>query len=322
MSLPPARIDHLHHPTQVDSSSMEHPETSLRNDAVDWSDFDADEYWKFNFSTVLPDDRQIIETASKFLITACETPRRGKTAVDVDAGTNLYPSLLMLPWAEIVVPTGYAAENIYCLTENLTKTSGDWRWQPFWDLVSRPALHQEIAAPWDWLAKRHGERHPSNFDPLRCNWGLGSMFFMTDGITDDPVEFKARMRRLLTALKPGAPFLLALMEGFTGYELQGVSFPPGVFLLPQAGSGFLAASTRAQAATPWRTPHSRLLAESGSSMRKRLADFTLECAMVLAAGRGGVYVHREARGPGWPVAPMPFYGRLPLGRPEQAGAAV
>ena len=81
--------------------------TGLRNDAVAWSDFDAYEYWKFNFATVLPEDAEIIERASKFLITACETPGRFKSAVDVGAGTNLYPGLLMLPWVERIVFTEY-----------------------------------------------------------------------------------------------------------------------------------------------------------------------------------------------------------------------
>ena len=43
----------------------------MRNDAVAWSDFDADEYWKINYASVLPEDAEIIQCASKFLIEAC-----------------------------------------------------------------------------------------------------------------------------------------------------------------------------------------------------------------------------------------------------------
>ena len=47
-------------------------EPRVRNHAAAWSDFDAEEYWKFNFATVLPEDAQIIRTASKFLTKACK----------------------------------------------------------------------------------------------------------------------------------------------------------------------------------------------------------------------------------------------------------
>ena len=56
--------------------------------------------------------------------------------MDVGAGTNLYPSLLMLPWAERIVFTEYASANIDWLRQNLADAPGKWRWQPFWDLVA------------------------------------------------------------------------------------------------------------------------------------------------------------------------------------------
>ena len=46
----------------------------MRNDAVRWSDFDAGEYWKINYASVLPEDAEIIQCASKFLIEACGVP--------------------------------------------------------------------------------------------------------------------------------------------------------------------------------------------------------------------------------------------------------
>ena len=46
----------------------------IRNDAVQWSDFDADEYYKINYLSVLPEDAEIIQCASKFLIEACGEP--------------------------------------------------------------------------------------------------------------------------------------------------------------------------------------------------------------------------------------------------------
>jgi hypothetical protein len=204
---------------------MAEGEPNLRNDAVAWSDFDADEYWKFNFSSVIPEDAEIIEYASKFLIAACETPGRFKAAVDVGAGANLYPGLLMLPWVERIVFTEYAPDNIRWLNENLADVSGEWQWQPFWDLVARQPCYQDIEQPRRRLAAAHEVRTLSIFDLPPRTWDLGSMFFVADGLTEDRAEFEVAVRSFLGALVPGSPFLMAFMEGSTGYDVHGVKFP-------------------------------------------------------------------------------------------------
>jgi hypothetical protein len=200
-------------------------ESSLRNNSVEWSDFDADEYWKINFATVLYEDAQIIESASKFLIGACESPGCFRTAVDVGAGTNLYPGLLMLPWAERIVFTEHAPDNIRWLNENLPDTSGEWRWQPFWDKVAHQPYYQDIEKPRHRLAAAHEVRTLSIFDLPPRTWELGSMFFVADGITEDQEEFETAVRTFIGALVPGSPFLMAFMEGSTGYDVHGVRFP-------------------------------------------------------------------------------------------------
>jgi hypothetical protein len=201
-------------------------EPSIRkNDAVAWSDFDASEYWKFNYASMLPEDAEIIHWASKFLIEACRTPGSAKRAVDVGAGTNLYPALLMLPWAEHIDFTEYASSNIDWLRENLAGTSGEWYWQPFWDLVAELPCYRSIDDPRRRLAAVHEVRPLSIFDLPRHAWDLGSMFFVADGMTTDEAEFEAAVRAFLSALVPGAPFLMAFMEGSGGYDVNGVPFP-------------------------------------------------------------------------------------------------
>lgn len=214
-------------------------ELSLRNNAVTWSDFDADEYWKFNFATVLPEDAEIIKYASKFLVSACETPGRFKTAVDVGAGTNLYPGLLMLPWVERIVFTEYAESNIDWLRKHLAEEAGEWHWQPFWDLVAYEPCYQDIKHPRRRLAAAHEVRALSIFDLPPRTWDLGSMFFVADGITEDLEEFEAAVRTFLGALVPGSPFLMAFMEGSTGYDVHGVRFP-SVSVIPESLDALLA----------------------------------------------------------------------------------
>jgi hypothetical protein len=197
----------------------------MRNGSVEWSDFDADEYWKINYASVLPEDKQIIQYASKFLIETCGEPARLKRAVDVGAGTNLYPALLMLPWAEDIVFTEHASPNVDWLSGNLADGPGEWRWQSFWDLVAGLPGYRAIEDPRRTLAARHDVRTLSIFDLPERTWDLGSMFFVADGMTTDEGEFKAAVRTFLAALRPGSPFLMAFMEGSSGYVVHGQRFP-------------------------------------------------------------------------------------------------
>jgi hypothetical protein len=197
----------------------------MRNDAAAWSNFDADGYWKINYASVLPEDAEIIQCASKFLIEACGVRSRLKRAVDVGAGANLYPALLMLPWAEHIVFTEYASPNIHWLTENLADVPGEWRWQPFWDLVAGLPCYRAIENPRRRLAAVHEIRTVSIFDLPPRTWELGSMFFVADGMTTDEAEFESAVRSFLNALLPGSPFIMAFMEGSTGYDVHGIRFP-------------------------------------------------------------------------------------------------
>jgi NNMT/PNMT/TEMT family len=207
------------------SLAMADREPSVRNDAVAWSNFDADEYWNINYSTVLPEDAEIIQCASKFLIEACGPPSHSKRAVDVGAGANLYPALLMLPWAEHIVFTEYASPNIHWLAENLADAPGEWQWQPFWDLVADRSGYRSVEQPRRTLAAVHEIRTVSIFDLPPRAWDLGSMFFVADGMTTDEAEFELAVRSFLGALKPGSPFMMAFMEGSSGYNVHGVRFP-------------------------------------------------------------------------------------------------
>jgi hypothetical protein len=204
---------------------MSDHEPSIRNGAVPWSNFDAGEYWRNNYASVLPEDAEIIQCATKFLIGACGEPARTRQAVDVGAGTNLYPALLMLPWAERIVFTEYASPNIDWLSQNLADGPGEWHWQPFWDLVAGLPCYRGIEHPRRLLAVGHEVRAVSIFDLPARTWDLGSMFFVADGMTTDEAEFEAAVRAFLGSLRPGSPFLMAFMEGSSGYDVNGRRYP-------------------------------------------------------------------------------------------------
>lgn len=220
-----------------------------RNDEVPWSDFDAGVYWKHNYASVLPEDKEIIRCASDFLIRARAGKPKILCAVDVGAGTNLYPALLMLPWIEHIVFTEYAPANIDWLAESLPDGPGEWAWQPFWDLMSHLPGYRGVEQPRSELARSNEIRRLSVFDLPRYAWDLGSMFFVADGMSSEEAEFELAVRSFLDALTPGAPFMMAFMEGSAGYDVSGVRFPgvrvtPGSLnellgRLPVVGTGLL-----------------------------------------------------------------------------------
>jgi NNMT/PNMT/TEMT family len=209
----------------VQSNLMTDREPGTRNSAASWSEFDAHEYWKNNYASVLPEDEQIIRCASNFLIEACSARSPFRRAVDVGAGTNLYPALLMLPWTEHIFLTEYSPANIDWLSANLADAPGEWVWQPFWNLMAGLPGYENVEQPRHRLATSHGLHHLSIFHLPRRTWDLGSMFFVADGITSDEAEFESAVRSFINALTPSAPFMMAFMEGSSGYDVSGVSFP-------------------------------------------------------------------------------------------------
>jgi hypothetical protein len=198
---------------------------STPNDAAPWPDFDAEGYWKFNYASLLPEDAQIIRRASNFLIEAFGGRAPARSAVDVGAGSNLYPALLMLPWTEHITFTDFAGTNINWLGENLADAPAEWAWQPFWDLVAGLPGYRDVEQPRRRLAAVHDISSESVFELPSRTWDLGSMFFVADGITTDEAEFEAAVRRFLGSLTPGAPFMMAFMENSLGYDVSGISFP-------------------------------------------------------------------------------------------------
>jgi hypothetical protein len=51
------------------------------------------------------------------------------------------------------------------------------------------------------------------------------MFFVADGMTEDPAEFAAGVESFVRAMRPGAPFVAAFMRKSLGYMVGGRVFP-------------------------------------------------------------------------------------------------
>jgi hypothetical protein len=206
-----------------------------RNADAPWNMFSSNDYWRRNYSELQAEDREIIHRVSDFLISALAGRPPVQRAIDVGAGTNLYPALLMLPWTEQILLADFSKSNVSWLQDQLVDDSDDtspWSWLGFWQEMGKAKEYRDVDRP----RKRLGEACVSEpgyagveqlnvFELPRARWDLGTMFFVAESITEDPMEFRAAVEAFVGALTPGAPFAAAFMAGSDGYPVDGFQFP-------------------------------------------------------------------------------------------------
>jgi NNMT/PNMT/TEMT family len=204
----------------------------VHNADVQWNRFSPEDYWLRNYGELQAEDQEIIRRVSQFFITAFRDRPLAGRGIDVGSGTNLYPALLMLPWTEQILLTDFAASNLRWLRRQLAEDDATWTWRPFWDELQGAERYNEIGDPRKQLQAacdsdpgHAGVERLSVFSLPTARWDLGTMFFVAEGITEDPGEFRAALARFTRALKPGAPFATAFMAGSHGYPVAGTDFP-------------------------------------------------------------------------------------------------
>src|SRR5580698_7446910 len=91
----------------------------VRNADVPWNTFSSHDYWRRNYHELQAEDQEIIHRVSRFFVGALSGGPRVRQAIDVGSGTNLYPALLMLPWAEKISLTDFSASNVDWLRQHV-----------------------------------------------------------------------------------------------------------------------------------------------------------------------------------------------------------
>lgn len=211
----------------------------LRNSDAPWNTFSSDDYWSQNYSKLQVEDREIIRHVSDFFVSALADRPPAQRAIDVGAGTNLYPALLMLPWTERILLADFSKSNVGWLQDQLAddispraRRRSPWPWLRFWQEMRHAKGYSDITLPLERLREAcasepgySGIEQLSVFDLPKARWHLGTMFFVAESITEDPVEFRAAVAAFIGALTPGAPFAAAFMAGSDGYPVDGTHFP-------------------------------------------------------------------------------------------------
>jgi hypothetical protein len=203
-----------------------------RNADAPWNRFSPEDYWRWNYYEIQAEDQEIIRLVSNFFIRAFAGRPPARQSIDVGSGANLYPALLMLPWAEQILLSDFSASNVDWLRRQLADGDTAWTWQAFWDELDQAEGYDGVGEPRKQLREacdsargRAGVEQRSVFGLPAGRWDLGTMFFVAESITEDPAEFGDAVARFVGALKPGAPFATAFMAGSHGYPVAGTRFP-------------------------------------------------------------------------------------------------
>lgn len=204
----------------------------VRNADAPWEEFSSELYFADNYSTVLPEDREIIEQVSRFFGRVFKYRDPVDRAIDVGSGPNLYPALLMLPWTKKILFTDYSTRNISWLQRHLTMNEPDWVGAPFWEEITHTPGYDRVTEPRKQLrsacsgaSDQVGIRHQNIFELPEKQWELGTMFFVAESITEDFNEFRGAIKHFVGALVPGAPFAAAFMAESSGYKVAEERFP-------------------------------------------------------------------------------------------------
>ncbi|GAA2743216.1 SCO2525 family SAM-dependent methyltransferase [Kitasatospora cinereorecta] len=196
------------------------------NSEAPWDLFDSVAYHNHNYSSLRSDDRQILAAVrDHFLAALASTDPASLRGIDVGAGTNLYPSLAMLPWCREITLFERSERNVAWLRNEVVRYGDNW--DEFWAvLCEREETYPEVADPRARLAGVADVRQGDLFDGLPgTGYDLGTMFFVAESLTTAHEEFETAVDVFARALGPGAPFAVAFMENSLGYEVGELSFP-------------------------------------------------------------------------------------------------
>lgn len=203
-----------------------HPAAS--NDQIDWDRLDVASYLADNYRELRDDDQAIIERMTQFFDEAVDHDKLPyPRAVDVGTGSNLYPALAMLPFAERVDLREVSTTSVGWLQGQLAD-GFDATWDPFWQRMCGRVTYKEYFTDRDVredLSAKAEATVGSVFGLPRATWNLGTMFFTACSLSTDDREFRRALRRFVDSLVTGAPFVVASMINSSGYEVDGAWFP-------------------------------------------------------------------------------------------------
>lgn len=186
---------------------------------ISWNDFKTDEYLKTNYVGIHEEDQAIIRHLSTFLTTQ---NKQFDTAIDVGAGPNLYPALLLQPFVRSLRLFEYGSSNVSYLQGQLKRL--DASWQEFITYIKdlSPIYDFDIESS---FYKKTSAVQGNIFELPTGIYELATMFFCAESITNEVKTFEEACRKYAECVVSGGTLIAAFMENSQGYEVGNKEFP-------------------------------------------------------------------------------------------------
>ncbi|MEU3401150.1 class I SAM-dependent methyltransferase [Streptomyces filamentosus] len=193
-----------------------------RNADADWDAWPVQDYLAENYRRLHPCDVAVIRHhAAVYRLLG---PGSVERSVEFGAGPNLYPLMPAATACRRVDALEPGAAGHAYLRAQL-RNGPDPSWQPFYALCRRldPALPRTLAAALRGVRAVRGDARAVR----RGAYGLGSMSFVAESVTEDREEFARVCREFIGCVRPGGHLLAAFMENMPSYRIGDGPVWPG-----------------------------------------------------------------------------------------------
>ncbi|MFJ4807850.1 class I SAM-dependent methyltransferase [Streptomyces longwoodensis] len=190
-----------------------------RNDDVDWDSWPVEDYLAENYRLLHPSDAAVIDHHAAHYRTLA--PDGVARSVEFGAGPNLYPLMLASAVSRRIDAVEAGAANVAYLRSQL-EGGADASWRPFEERI-RTLLPSLPARPLERVRVVRGDARalPAG------RYGLASMHFVAEGVTEDFAEFTAFCGAFARSVVPGGHLVAAFMENMPTYRIGRDSCWPG-----------------------------------------------------------------------------------------------
>lgn len=192
------------------------------NDDVDWDGWPVGDYLAENYRELHPSDAAVIaHHSARYRMLGADSVER---SVEFGAGPNLYPLMLGAAVCRRIDAVEAGAANVAYLREQLGR-GPDPSWGPFHALAREldPRIPASAGAALARVRVVHGDVRALP----RGRYGLASMNFVAEGVTEDFDEFAALCGHFARCVVPGGQLVAAFMENMPTYRIGAATVWPG-----------------------------------------------------------------------------------------------
>jgi hypothetical protein len=195
----------------------------LRNADVDWGRWPVEAYLAEVYRELHPSDAAVIAHHSAFY--RALAPGSVERSLELGAGPNLYPLMLAAAVSREIEAVEPSAANRAYLGRQLAD-GPDATWAPFYALARerQPALPGTATAALARVTVRAG----GAADLEEGRYGLASMHFVAESVTEDRAEFDWICGRFARSVRPGGHLVAAFMENMGRYVVGDAPPWPGI----------------------------------------------------------------------------------------------